>query len=279
MAIYAEDIVKQAKAWIGLKESDGSHKKIIDIYNSHKPLARGYKMKYTDAWCACFVSAVSIECKATKLIPLEVSCGKMKDLCIKLGIWLEDESITPKVGDIVFYDWEDSGKGDNKGGINHTGICEKVNIEKKTFTVIEGNYSNAVKRRTMKFNGKYLRGLARPKYDTAGNTAEPAEPVNKPVNKTVETVAKEVIAGKWGNGSDRKKRLEAAGYNYSEVQAAVNRILYGKKETKKEYYTVKKGDTLSGIAKKYNTTVKQLAEWNNIKNVNVIKAGQKLRVK
>ena len=41
----------------------------------------------------------------------------------------------------------------------------------------------------------------------------------------VEAIAREVIAGKWGNGSDRKKRLEAAGYNYATVQAAVNRLL------------------------------------------------------
>ena len=47
----------------------------------------------------------------------------------------------------------------------------------------------------------------------------------------------------------------------------------------KVYYTVKAGDTLSGIAKKYNTTVNQLASWNNIKNVNLIYVGQKLRVK
>ena len=45
------------------------------------------------------------------------------------------------------------------------------------------------------------------------------------------------------------------------------------------YYTVKKGDTLTKIAKKYKTTVKQLCKWNNIKNPNVIKVGQKLRVK
>ena len=49
--------------------------------------------------------------------------------------------------------------------------------------------------------------------------------------------------------------------------------------TNKEYYTVKKGDTLSAIAKKYGTTVNQLVKWNNIKNANLIYAGQKLRVK
>lgn len=43
--------------------------------------------------------------------------------------------------------------------------------------------------------------------------------------KSVTTIAKEVIAGKWGNGSDRKKKLESAGYNYNEVQKEVNRLL------------------------------------------------------
>ena len=43
-------------------------------------------------------------------------------------------------------------------------------------------------------------------------------------------------------------------------------------------YAVKAGDTLSAIAKKYNTTVKKLASLNNIKNVNVIKVGQKLKL-
>lgn len=43
--------------------------------------------------------------------------------------------------------------------------------------------------------------------------------------KSIDTVAKEVIAGKWGNGADRKKRLEKAGYNYREVQNRVNQLL------------------------------------------------------
>lgn len=43
--------------------------------------------------------------------------------------------------------------------------------------------------------------------------------------KTVDKIAREVIQGKWGNGAERKKRLEAAGYNYAEVQAKVNKLL------------------------------------------------------
>ena len=42
--------------------------------------------------------------------------------------------------------------------------------------------------------------------------------------KSVTEVAKEVLAGKWGNGADRKKRLTEAGYNYSEVQSKVNEL-------------------------------------------------------
>lgn len=45
--------------------------------------------------------------------------------------------------------------------------------------------------------------------------------------KTIDEIAREVIAGKWGSGEDRKKRLTNAGYNYSEVQARVNQILKG----------------------------------------------------
>lgn len=47
---------------------------------------------------------------------------------------------------------------------------------------------------------------------------------NKPTLKSVSEIAKEVLAGKWGNGEDRKNKLTAAGYNYNEVQAAVNSL-------------------------------------------------------
>lgn len=96
------------------------------------------------------------------------------------------------------------------------------------------------------------------------------------VKKTVAEIAQEVIDGKWGNGEERKKKLTEAGYNYKSVQNAVNAKL---KEASAEYYEVKDKDTLSKIAKKYNTTVAKLVALNKIKNPDVIYAGQKLRVK
>lgn len=220
----ASKVVSQAQAWLGLKESNGSHKKIIDIYNTLKPLPVGYKLKYTDAWCAGFVSAVAIQTGCTDLIPCECSCPRMITLMQKKGIWVENENRVPNPGDIIFYDWDDSGSGDNKGGSDHVGIVEKV--EGNTITVIEGNYSNAVKRRALAVNGRYIRGYGVPKYD-AEQIAEPKEEPkeeHKETTKTITQVAREVLNGKWGNGSDRKKRLTEAGYDYNAVQKEVNRL-------------------------------------------------------
>ena len=155
-------VVKQAQSWIGCKESNGTHKPIIDIYNAHTPLARGYKVKYTDEWCATFVSAVAIKLGYTHIIPTECSCSKMITLLKQLGAWVESDSYTPLAGDLIFYDWEDNGKGDNTGSPNHIGIVEKVSGS--TITVIEGNYGNAVKRRYMTIDGRYIRGFGVPKY-------------------------------------------------------------------------------------------------------------------
>jgi hypothetical protein len=47
----------------------------------------------------------------------------------------------------------------------------------------------------------------------------------KPVKKSVDEIAKEVIQGKWGSGTDRKNRLTAAGYDYPTVQKRVNEML------------------------------------------------------
>ena len=150
-------VIKAASKYIGC----GS-KSIVDIYNAHKPLARGYAVKYTDAWCATFVSAVGIECDLADIMPTECSCPKMIDLYKALGRWEESDSYIPAPGDIIMYDWGDSGKGDNTGNPDHVGIVEKV--DNGMLTVIEGNYSNIVKRRTLSVNGKYIRGYCLPDY-------------------------------------------------------------------------------------------------------------------
>lgn len=58
-----------------------------------------------------------------------------------------------------------------------------------------------------------------------GLTKDIANTSNTINKKTVEEIAKEVIAGKWGNGDERKQKLTNAGYNYNEVQTKVNALL------------------------------------------------------
>ncbi len=156
------EIVQAATSWEGRKESDGSHKIIIDIYNGHSPLARGYRVKYTDPWCAAFASAVAISAGYTDIIPTECSCAKMIELFQALGRWVEDDTYVPQPGDYIFYDWQDSGEGDNVGCPDHVGIVTM--LTGNSLRVIEGNKDNAVGYRDMEVNGKYIRGYGVPDY-------------------------------------------------------------------------------------------------------------------
>lgn len=93
--------------------------------------------------------------------------------------------------------------------------------------------------------------------------------------KSNEEIAQEVINGKWGVGDTRKQALTNAGYDYNAIQDIVNKKL-GISNTKT--YTVKSGDTLSGIAQKYGTTYQELAAKNGISDPNKIYPGQVLKI-
>lgn len=216
MAKLASNVVKQCNEWLGYNEADGSFKVIIDTYNSHNPKARGYTMKYSDEWCSCFVSAVAIKLGYTDIIPTEVGCERHVDLFKAKGIWIENDAYTPKVGDILLYDWQDNGSGDNRGSSDHIGYV--VSVGNGTFTVIEGNYSCRVAKRTMAINGKFIRGFASPKYD-AESKEEPKE--KTPLDELTDVqLACMVWQGAFGNGEARKQAL---GDRYIEVQYLVEK--------------------------------------------------------
>ena len=159
-----QKVVDTAKSYIGATMGSDKHHELIDIYNSHKPLARGVKMSYSMAWCSATVSAIAIKCKVTAIIPTEVSCGRHIDLFKQLDEWEERDSYKPKPGDLILYDWDDDGKGDNEGWPDHIGIVEKVNGS--NIHVIEGNMGNPshVGRRVIAVDSKYIRGYGVPKY-------------------------------------------------------------------------------------------------------------------
>lgn len=223
MGFYRNDVVNLVNSWEGRNEADGTHKYIVDIYNSHLPHPRNTKMQYNWAWCACTWSALAIKLGYTDIMPIEISCYYIIEEAKKMGCWHENDAYIPGLGDGILYDWDDSGSGDNTGNPDHIGTVIYVNKESGYMVVMEGNYSNAVKKRTIMINGRFIRGFICPKY--TGNGAE--LPPTQSGGKDIKTVAREVIAGQWGNGDARKKNLEAAGYNYKEVQDAVNQILNG----------------------------------------------------
>lgn len=216
MAATANDMLRAARSWVGYSEKNGKFKEILSIYNSHKPLARGYTVKATDEWCATFVSACAIKVGAVDLIGTECSCNKFIDIFKKKGIWIEDGTVRPQPGDIILYNWDDRTQP-NDGAADHIGIVEQV--VGTTITAIEGNKGEKVDRRSFNIGWGYIRGFARPKYSVA-SSATPTSP-----KKTIGQVANEVVRGVWGSGAVRKTSLTKAGYDYDAVQAKVNQIL------------------------------------------------------
>lgn len=178
-----QKILDTAFAWLGKNEADGSFREIIDLYNSHKPLPRGYAVKYTDEWCATFVSAVFIKAGLESIAPAECSCQKMIDLHKALGTWEERDDYIPTPGDIIMYDWADDGKGDNSGWADHVGIVYEVSDS--AITVIEGNRKNAVGWRTVAADGKQIRGYCLPDYGSMATYAAPADYAAESCGKAV----------------------------------------------------------------------------------------------
>lgn len=204
-----QKVINYLVQYIGIKEGSAEHKAILKVFND-SGLCKRYRMTVKDAWCATGVSAAFIASGLADIFPcVECSCENMINLAKKAGIWVEDDAYVPLTGDVIMYDWDDSGAGDCTGWADHVGIVVSVNGSNNR--VIECNISNTVGYRTLPINGRYIRGYITPKYSND--------------KKSVLDVAKEVIAGIWGNGSDRKEALTKAGYSYDEVQAAVNKLM------------------------------------------------------
>ena len=238
MGKTAQDVLNVMRSWTGYSEANGKHKEIIDLYNSVKPLPRGYAVQYNDEWCDTTVSAAAIKAGCSELIGRECGVERHVDIFKSMGIWIEDGRITPQPGDIIVYNWDDATQP-NDGYSDHIGYVEAVSGG--TITAIEGNKGEAVGRRTIPVGWGYIRGFARPKYASSGSST---------IKKSVTEVAKEVLAGAWGNGDARKNALIAAGYDYAAVQAKVNELV---------------SDTASSLSKSVEEVAKEViaGKWSN----------------
>lgn len=194
-----------AKTFLGVTESNPTFKWIIDNYNTQCRRANTYRMTYNDEWCATFVSLCLTHC-GYGISHNSVNCNEFYSLNRRYEI---DRAKANK-NDIVLYSWQ------NNENLQHIGI---ISARSGNYvTVIEGNKSEQVGTRQIGLYSKAIRHIIR--------MPSTYIPSNSP--KSIEQIAKDVIAGKYGTGDTRKKALEAKGYNYKDVQHKVNELLKGK---------------------------------------------------
>lgn len=155
-------LVDTAAQWLGANEADGSHHTIIDLYNSHTPLAQNYTVTYEDNWCAAFGSAAAIEAGLTDIIPTECGCERQILLFRELGRWQEQDDYLPLPGDYIYYAWDDVLIGDCTGWADHVGIV--AGTWGPFIKVIEGNTNDTVAYRYILCWDPTVRGYGLPDY-------------------------------------------------------------------------------------------------------------------
>lgn len=155
-------LVDTAVSWYGAKEGTDAHRAIIDLYNTQDPLPVGYRMTYSDAWCAGFVTAAALESGLTERIPPECSCPRQVLLFQDMGCWQEEDTYIPLPGDVIYYDWNLSFLGDCTGEPDHVGIV--VGTFGPFIRVMEGNKRNRAEYRTILHTDWRIRGYGLPNY-------------------------------------------------------------------------------------------------------------------
>ncbi len=157
------EVVSTAKQWLGTREGFAGHEQIVQIYNSHEPLAQGYAVKVSDNWCAAFASVVAIECGLTDIIPTECGCERQIGLWQNIGRWEENDDYHPLPGDYIYYAWDEGWDlGDCTGWADHVGIV--VGTAGPLIKVIEGNKNDMVTYRIILRGDYQIRGYGLPDY-------------------------------------------------------------------------------------------------------------------
>jgi len=195
------------KAEMFLDADDQIKKSLINYYNSNcidlvKP-SRKYKMRYSDEWCAAFVSVIAHMVGYSKNdFPFEVSVREQVLLAKNMGRYFEGvENISE--GDLIIFDWF------SNGTLDHVGLVKTAGYD--YITTIEGNYQGTVKNRVVSRYSRVIRGYIRLGIVEVDNHRE-----------IVLKLAREVLRGVHGNGLDRSKSLGAYA---EEVQRLVNKLL------------------------------------------------------
>ena len=226
--------------------------------------------------------------------------GGTSPLAKQKGIWVESDSYTPKQGDLILYDWDDTGSGDASSGADHIGIV--VSVSGKSIKVIEGNNGDAVAYRTIQVNGRYIRGFVTPKYAskaTSGGSQPPATPTTEhKVGDVVQFAGgKHYVSANAASGTTVKAgpaKITAissgAKHPYHIIHTDSTSTVYGwvdsstisggSSSTAERVYTVQAGDSLWAIAQR---ELGNGNRWQEISKLNgltstTIRVGQKLKL-
>ena len=154
-------VLRAAAELVGVKGGSEAHRRLVEDYNSVKPLPVGYAVKNTDDWCDIFTTVIFQRQGLSHLVGRECGVERHIQIFKKLGIWNEDGNSTPKAGDIITFNWDQDSQ-QNDGWADHIGIVEKV--ENGIIHTIEGNSNNQVKRNMYRIGHGNIRGFASPNY-------------------------------------------------------------------------------------------------------------------
>ena len=132
-------VLAAAAAMVGVKGGSAEHHRLVNDYNSVRPLPVGYAVKNSDDWCDIFTTVIFQREGLSDLIGRE--CGVERHIHI--------------------FNW-DKDTQQNDGWADHIGIVEKV--ENGIIHTIEGNSNNVVKRNTYRIGHGNIRGFATPRY-------------------------------------------------------------------------------------------------------------------
>ena len=180
---------------------------VEQLGNDYNTYCKDMGYNYRIEWCACFISWLAEKLGITDIIPVDMSCNRQISKFKALGVWHTDRNF--QTGDILYYDW------DNSGDADHVGIIEKVNG--MSLTVIEGNNGNfpndRVRRREISSGSSLIYGYARPKYPVKSSANSSDVNISLPTVRKGDTgnavkilqlvlVAYEYNIGKYGADGD-----------------------------------------------------------------------------
>lgn len=245
------------------------------------------------SWCSSSASndnrAVTIECASDLSEPYYMNdkvINSLIELCVDICqrngkdtlLWFGNRSqtlnYTPKSNEMVFtvHRWfankscpgnylynrlgEIAKTVTNKLGGNYTPSAPQqttnnsgLSVYEVAKEVIQGKWGNGEDRKNRLERSGYNYTEVQREVNNILGKGNSVGTSNNSTNKNVTTIAKEVIQGKWGNGEDRKRRLQNSGYNYNEVQNEVNRLLGKGSSNSNTSNNAQNGSNLTQIAK------------------------------